>query len=305
MKRFAILALIVLVAGGAIYWNERRNDQTQAGPGTLLNWFADTQRQASRIPMKATRLSDAEEKQIGDGLAQQYRTYLQANWNPAVDAPIEQYIREVGAKLVGGSTKAPDGVIRGLRTKRKIEYNFYYVPDDSFINAFALPGGHIFFGKGLLKLMDTEDQLAAILGHEIEHIDRYHCAERVQLEARTRNLPLSGLVNLPVMIFQAGYTKEQEFEADLEGTDLAMMAGYSPEGAVRNFEMLGKLYRRHVSGERQSRTPSQELSKVAIGTLVGYFRSHPLPDERKRRIQAMIDRRRLAPKAERPLQVKV
>ena len=301
MKRLIILAVIVLIAGGVIYWNERRNDQTQAGPATLVNWFADTQRQASRIPMKATRLSDAEEKQIGDEIAKRYRSYLQANWNAATDAPVEQYIREVGARLVGGSTKAP--AIIGLRTKRKIEYNFYYVPDDHFINAFALPGGHIFFGKGLLKLMDSEDQLAAILGHEIEHIDRYHCAERVQIEARTRKLPLSGLVTLPIAIFQAGYTKEQEFEADLEGADLAMMAGYSPEGAVRNFEMLGRLYRAHVN--RQSRTPSQELSKVALGTLVGYFRSHPLPDERKRRIQEMIDRRRLAPKAERPLQVKV
>ena len=300
MKRIAILAAIILIAAGAIYWNEHRKDDTAVGPQTLLNWFADSQRQASRIPMKVTRLSDAEEKQIGDDIASGYRQYLQHSWNAQTDGPIQDYIREVGAKLVGGSTKAP--AIIGLRTKRKIEFNFYYVPEDDFVNAFALPGGHIFFGKGLLKLLDTEDELAAILGHEIEHVDRFHCAERVQIEARTRNVPLSGLVNLPISLFQAGYTKEQEFEADREGTELMMMAGYSPEGAVRTFETLERLHKEYVA---HSKSPQQELSNVAIGTLTGYFRSHPMPAERKRQIQDMIDRRKLAPKAERPLQVKV
>jgi predicted Zn-dependent protease len=300
VKRFAALAAIILVAGAAIYWNEHRHDETAVGPDTLLNWFADSQRQASRIPMKATRLSDAEERQIGDELASQYRRYLQSDWNAKRDVPIQQYIRDVGARVVGGSTKAPS--IIGLRTKRHIEFNFYYVPDDDFVNAFALPGGHIFFGKGLLNLMDSEDQLAAVLGHEVEHVDRYHCVERVQLEARTRNLPLSGLASLPLMIFQAGYSKEQELEADREGTELAMVGGYSPEGAVRNFEMFERLYQEHVA---HSRTPQQELSRVAVETLTGYFRSHPLPAERKRQIQDMIDRQRLAPKPEKPLQVHV
>lgn len=300
MKRILILAVIVVIAAGAIYWNEHRKDDTAAGPQTLLNWLADSQRQASRIPMKATRLSDAEEKQIGDEIASHYRQSLQYNWNAQTDDPIQNYIREVGAKLVGSSTKAPE--IMGLRSKRKIRFTFYYVPEDDFVNAFALPGGHIFFGKGLLKLLDTEDELAAILGHEIEHVDRFHCSERVQIEARTRNLPLSGLATLPITLFQMGYTKEQEFEADREGTELMMVAGYSPEGAIRTFETLERLHKEYVA---QSKTPQQELSRVAIGTLTGYFRSHPLPVERKRQIEDMIDRRKLAPRAERPVQVKV
>src|SRR5438309_10241930 len=104
------------------------------------------------------------------------------------------------------------------------------------VNAFALPGGHVFVGGGLLRFMDTEDQLAAVLGHEVEHIDHYHCAERVQVEARLRGIPLSGLIDLPIKFFQQGYTKEQELEADREGTTLAVMAGYSAEGAIRMFE---------------------------------------------------------------------
>src|SRR5207244_13551377 len=49
--------------------------------------------------------------------------------------------------------------------------SFHYIPDPNLINAFALPGGHVFIGRGMLDLMTTEDQLATVLGHEVEHID--------------------------------------------------------------------------------------------------------------------------------------
>jgi predicted Zn-dependent protease len=58
------------------------------------------------------------------------------------------------------------------------------------MNAFSLPGGHVFVGEGLLDFMNSEDQLAFILGHGLEHIDHYHCAERVQIEAHFRKLRL-------------------------------------------------------------------------------------------------------------------
>jgi predicted Zn-dependent protease len=68
-----------------------------------------------------------------------------------------------------------------------------------------------------MELMDSEDELASVLGHEIEHIDHYHCAERVQLEARARKLRLGALAVLaaiPIEVFQVGYSKAQELEAD-------------------------------------------------------------------------------------------
>ena len=124
---------------------------------------------------------------------------------------------------------------------RKLPYKFHYIPDPIFINAFALPGGHVYVGAGLLELMDSEDELAAVLGHEIEHIDHYHCAERVQREQALRKIPLGGLVALPVEVFEAGYSKDQELEADREGTRLAVEAGYSAEWShphVRNLRAV-------------------------------------------------------------------
>jgi predicted Zn-dependent protease len=79
--------------------------------------------------------------------------------------------------------------------------------------------------------MTSEDQLAAILGHEVEHIDHYHCAERFQIEARPRKLQLGiigALVQIPLSVWEAGYNEDEELEADREGMRLAVLSGYSP-----------------------------------------------------------------------------
>jgi len=143
----------------------------------------------------------------------------------------------------------------------------------------------VFIGGGLMALMDTEDELAAVLGHEIEHIDHYHCAERIQVQAALRRAPLGGLVALPVEIFVAGYSKNQELEADREGTKLAAAASYSPQGAIQMFEAFARLY---PAKNVRAGTPQEELSDVARQTLEGYFRSHPSNSERIDQIRKMI-----------------
>ena len=186
------------------------------------------------------------------------------------------------------------------RAQRKFDYKFHYVPSDGLVNAFALPGGHVFIGKGLIRLMQTEDELASVLGHEVEHIDNYHCVERYQLQAHMHDLPLAELLALPVELFQAGYSKEQELEADRDGTYLAVMAGYSPQGAVHLFERFGRLHRAYVL---KAESPDQELSQVAIAGMEGYFRSHPLPEERVNQIERLIATKKWRSGPEKALQV--
>src|SRR5262249_16871344 len=137
----------------------------------------------------------------------------------------------------------------------------------------ALPGGHVYIGQGLLALMDSEDELASVLGHEIEHIDHYHCAERIQQQDALQHIPLGTIFSFPVEVFTAGYSKDQELEADREGTRLAVETGYSANGAIRMFETFQRLYEEYYT---RARTPQQELSRVAQETMDGYFRSHPL-----------------------------
>lgn len=271
MKRWLILALLLASAGGALYYSaHHKADRSHVGPEALLSAGAEVQRELSRVPAQVIRLSDKEEAEAGDAMARRYASQSQGKTEE--DAAIGKYVTAVGRNVAA-------------RAHRKLDYRFYYIPSDSLINAFALPGGHVFIGKGLFKLMETEDELASVLGHEVEHVDHYHCNERVAVEARLRHLPLSGLIELPIALFQAGYSKEQELESDRDGTALAVMAGYSPQGAIHMFKAFEKLHKRV---ERKPEDPAQELSQVAIETIRGYFRSHPLPEERIRQIQGLI-----------------
>lgn len=282
MKRLLILILVLGAAAGALYYSHRHKQETRVGPEAVLNALADTQRELSRVPAAMTRISDEEEISIGNTLAERYST----QYGPG-DTPMQAYVNTVGRKVSG-------------HARRKFDYKFHYVADETLVNAFALPGGHVFIGKGMVRLIKTEDELASILGHEVEHIDNYHCVERYQLKARMHDLPLAELLTLPVELFQAGYGKEQELEADRDGIYLAVMAGYSPQGAIHLFERFSRL---HSEYALKAESPDQEISKVAIAGIEGYFRSHPLPEERVHQIKRIIAAKKWASVSERAMQV--
>jgi len=276
MKRWFALALVLAIGVGALVISQRRKPEINPGPNALVNLVADAQREASRVPARLTRLEDAEEIAIGDQMAAGYLGRENPAGRSADDVLVQAYVARVGNRVLPYAT-------------RKLPYKFHYVADSHFYNAFALPGGHVFIGKGLISLMQTEDELASVLGHELEHADLYHCAERVQLEARLRKLPLgdlSGLVALPVMLFQAGYSKEQEFEADRQGMKLAVRAGYSPYGAI---DLFRRMERQHRTTQTAPQTPQEEILRGTWETLEGYFRSHPLSAERISQIERLIE----------------
>jgi predicted Zn-dependent protease len=281
MKRLIILIVVLAGAAAALYYSQHHRQETRVGPEAVLNALADTERELSRVPATMTRISNEEEISIGNTLAERYSMQYGTG-----DAAMQDYVTAVGRKVAG-------------RARRKFDYKFHYVPDETLVNAFALPGGHVFIGKGMVRLMQTEDELASVLGHEVEHIDNYHCVERYQLKARMHDIPLSELLTLPVQLFQAGYGKEQELEADRDGIYLAVMAGYSPQGAVHLFERFKRLY--HVL---KARSPDEELSQVAMAGIEGYFRSHPLPEERVNQIQRLIAAKKWASVPERTLRVR-
>jgi len=273
MKRWAILTSIVAFGVGVLVLSEKRQAHVEVGPRSILDFIADSGRELAHVPAALTPLSDQEEIRIGNELASHYASRMSLpGGEPGSEARIEAYVQKVGLRVAG-------------RAQRQLPYRFHYLPDKDFVNAFALPGGHVFIGEGLMRLMDTEDELAGVLGHEVEHIDRRHCAERVQLEMRVRKLPLGDLAALPIELFEAGYSKSQELEADRRGTALAVWAGYSPLGAIRMFEAYTKLEREYSS---PAKTPGQELSQVARQSLAGYFRSHPPAQERIDQIRTMI-----------------
>jgi predicted Zn-dependent protease len=286
MKRRLMFAGIVFLGVAAVVVSERQRVDVSPGPAALLYLIADTEQELTRMPVSFARMPDAEEIRIGDELAKSYASREVQESTPE-NAILQHYLTRVGSELA-------------THAHRVLPYKFHYIPNSNFMNAFALPGGHVYVGAGLVALMDSEDELAAVIGHEIEHIDHYHCADRVQQEEALRKIPLGGLVGLPIEVFEAGYSKNQELEADREGTRLAVQAEYSASGAIRMFETFERLHKEY---QAKAKTPQEELSQVAQQTLEGYFRSHPLPSERIAQIQKMIASEGWSPRPERDLRV--
>jgi beta-barrel assembly-enhancing protease len=273
MKRLSIFVVVLVTGVTALYFSQRRHESTPVSANAVVEVAADAQRDLSRVPMRLTRLSDDEEIAIGNQLADQYSAgTIQSS---PEELGLESYIRRVGNNVA-------------LHAHRRLPYSFHLLPNRAMINAFSLPGGPVYVGEGLLDLMTSEDQLAAVLGHEVEHIDHYHCAERVQIEGRLRKLRLDivgVLVQIPLTVWEAGYNKDEELEADREGMRLAVLGGYSPYGAVTLFEKFAKLHNEYII---HAQSPQEELSELAIQSLEGYFRSHPQPSERLAQANRLI-----------------
>jgi len=291
MKRWIPFALIIVAAVLAIVVAERRRIATKASPQAVLSLAGDAEREISHAPLDLDNLSDADEIRIGDELVRSYESALRSNQQSDSEKQAEAYIQQVGNAV-------------SAHAKRRLPYRFHYVPKRSFVNAFALPGGHIFVGEGLLKLMKSEDALAAVLGHEVEHIDLRHCAERVQMEGHLRDLgTLGALLSLPISVFTAGYSKTQELEADRFGTALAVSAGYSPDGIFQLMDEFERL-ERSAGKSTAADSPVDEAADVSVQTLEDYFRSHPPAAERKEQIEEFVRSERWPHPTLRPLKFK-
>jgi predicted Zn-dependent protease len=270
---FPAFFLVLAVSAAALYYAQRREKASHVSANAILELAADAQRDLTRVPMRLTRISDEEEIAIGRKLSAQYL---------AINQPLstEQNALQAYVRRVGGTV--------AVHAHRKLPYEFHLIPDPNLINAFALPGGPVYVGEGMTQLMLTEDELANVLGHEVEHIDHYHCDERFQIEAKLKHVNLEvvgALLQLPLSLWEAGYHKDEELEADREGMFLAVQAGYSPYGAVKTFERFAKLHKEYVI---HAETPEEELSELALQSLGGYFRSHPLPSERLEQANRII-----------------
>jgi beta-barrel assembly-enhancing protease len=286
MKRAIAFLTVLLIALSALYFSQRRRDSTPVSANAVLEIAADAQRDVTRVPMRLTRISDDQEIAMGNQLSSEYSAV------PAKFTAEEQLRQDYVSRV---------GLIVATHAHRRLPYSFHLLPDRTMVNAFAIPGGHVFIGEGLLDVMSSEDQLAFVLAHEVEHIDHYHCAERVQIEARMRNLHLGligELLQIPISVWEAGYSKNEEMEADREGLHLEVLAGYSPYGAVSLFNKFNELNAEYVI---HAKSPEQELSELAIQSLEGYFRSHPLTSERLAQAEQIIAQERWQErKAEKP-----
>jgi len=116
------------------------------------------------------------------------------------------------------------------------------------VNAFSVPGGPIYFYKGLMDLMDDDDQVASVLGHEATHTVKRHVARQIS-DAQTKSLitqialgHAGGLVQtlagLGLQLQQLKFSRGDEAEADANGFRYLVQAGYTPEAMAQTFKKL-------------------------------------------------------------------
>lgn len=165
-----------------------------------------------------------------------------SDYGITLDAPLNQYITQVGRGLVP-ATHRP-----------KMPYSFQCV-NATYINAYAFPGGTIGVTRGILLEMESEAELGSLLGHELGHVNARHTAERLtrgqisqmlvaglSILAASRSPALgdvaSSLGMLGAGVLLAAYSRDDEREADSLGMDYAVKTGYSPDGFVRLMAIL-------------------------------------------------------------------
>jgi len=135
-----------------------------------------------------------------------------------------------------------------LSDRRDLPYDFGVV-DSPELNAFAIPGGHIYFNLGMIEATETESELMGIVAHEIGHVVAKHSMKQLSqstIVAIIGNIALNQYPNqwaaLAANLFGAGgflkLSRDAEREADAIGFQIMIRAGYDPEGMVRIFEKL-------------------------------------------------------------------
>lgn len=192
------------------------------------------------------------------------------------DPLAQEFVDEIGFRLV-------DNTVAG---QTPYQFEFYLLADDQTVNAFALPGGQVFITTALYDRLQTEGQLAGVLGHEIGHVIARHGAQRIAQQQLSEGLTgavvmatvdpdnpssmrtaevaqvVSGFVTMK-------YGREDELQSDYLGVRLMVEAGYDPnalKGVMAILEAAG-------GGARQPE----------------FFSTHPNPDNRIQEIDQAIN----------------
>ena len=187
--------------------------------------------------------------------------------------PVADWVERVGRRLAAVSNP-------------EFTYSFHVI-EGREINAFALPGGHIYVFSGLRKVARTDDELAAVLAHEITHAEEHHYARQYG-KASKRGAILgifSAVVGLPNLAqnvlglidfsMTQKYSRTSESEADHAGMMRMARAGFDPQGMISLLENLDrevdnpsgldKWLSDHPSGQARIRAARAELGQIQRG----------------------------------------
>lgn len=228
-----------------------------------------------RIPgtdLELPRLSDAEEASIGAQIATQVEDEYGLDRDPvALDR-----VRRIGRRIVPYSDRP------------SLDYHFAVLATDE-VNALAVPGGFIYVTRGMYEFVRSEEELGAVIGHELAHVGRRHGAQQIEAVALVevgksilfkRNPELEDVYQsregqiataVTTMLAGSGWSRQQEFEADEHGTLYMSRAGYPARAMVQLFERM-----------------QHDFEPDRPGAAERLLRTHPPFDERIARVESTI-----------------
>lgn len=160
--------------------------------------------------------------------------------NREVDKAINKYIasgKPINEKVSVSQYKRIQTVFKRVHAVshlRNEKWKAYLIPDSEW-NASAMGGTYIFINKGLMDEIKSDDELAAVIGHEIAHISANHVYEQSSYTMAAR---LNGSKGVKKKSFQAAFTLKNEEEADEIGTLYATLAGYDPSAASQVWKRM-------------------------------------------------------------------
>ncbi|HOP46485.1 MAG TPA: M48 family metalloprotease [Desulfobacteraceae bacterium] len=226
--------------------------------------------QESLFSPKALALSIEEEKTMGQEFLAQMKKYYEM----LDDYNAEQILNDLGQYLV-----------KPVETKN-FEYHFYIIKDNT-LNAFASPGGHIFLYSGLIDTLESIDELASVICHEIGHISARHISERIEQNKMISIATIAGIL-AGVLIggeaagalmtgsvaaglqAQLHFSREDEYQADQLGFKYMKAAGFDPEGMITVLKRIEK------------------EDWLGAGRRPAYLLTHPTGPERMANLDSML-----------------
>ncbi len=238
-----------------------------------------------------TGIPAARERRIGHRMAARLLGVIP----PVEDAAVQQYVNRVG-RWVASQGPRPD-----------LDWTFA-VLDTAAINGFAAPGGYVFVSRGLVLLMESEAELAAVLGHEIAHVTQRDHLEALQarrgLEIAAHVLQrtargnasqreLTRLADTAARLYTVGLSQQDEYDADRIGAALAARAGYDPWSFTHTLTTLTALdpvapaMSLHAGTHPPPRARRETLVN-ALGILLDEHAPGARPVERFRAIQERL-----------------
>jgi predicted Zn-dependent protease len=249
MKKIATLGILLLGFGafaqfGGFFKNLQSNSiaQNNGSAGNKMGQFFKMGQDAGNVLKGVNGIGLQEETTIGSSVAVQ----IVSRYGGLVRDPV--ITRRVN--LIGKSL---------ARSCERPELNFHFgVLNSATVNAFSAPGGYVFITRGLYDLTQSDDQLAGVLGHEIEHVAKKHA---LKIIARGQFLQgVAGLTSdigaangkvdltqysqsigqLSDLIMQKGFDPQTEYVADASGSQLAGTVGYAPDGLRQCLQELQK-----------------------------------------------------------------